>query len=251
MSDVGNAIRKIRLHGDRFEDLIYRRGRDVLWEEGILCSCWNMDSQQPRYDCAACNGRGRIFKPPVLSRVLLTSITQNAEFEETAGMFHVGDAVMTVPKYMYKRNDDGTFNMNVKEVVPAYNVGMFDIITVTDDDYKSSEVLIRNQPMYQRPADTLLNDHIIDIQVVRKTDPVTGEIIDYEPDVDYTHENNRIVWLPGGRSPEDGEQYSVTYHHRPSFTVLTTLPKPRYQDGQLLPRYVVLRYRAAGFEKPV
>jgi hypothetical protein len=249
---AGNsALSNLKIHGDKFEDMIARRGRNVMWEEGILCSCWNQDSQQPLYNCAACKGKGRIFRAPVQSRVLLTSIAFNTEYEETAGAFQIGDAIMTVPKRTYKRLTSGLLSPTEKEDVAAYNVGMYDIITVMDDDYKSSELLIKDTPIYGRPADTLLNDRVLDIQVVRQVDVVTGTITDYVPDVDYTNDNNRIVWLPGGSAPAEGEQYSVTYHHRPSFTVLTTLPKPRYQDGQLLPRYVALRYRAAGFEQVV
>lgn len=239
----------IKLHGDKFEDLIARHGRNVQWEESILCSCWNQDSQQPLYNCAACNGKGRIFKPPLESRVLLTSIAHSTEYEQMAGMFEIGDAIMTVPKQTYARFPSGKMDLSRKELVPAYNVGMYDIITVMDDDYKSSEILIKGTPIYGRAADTLLNDRILDIQVIRQVDVVTGDIKDFEQGTDYTFEDNRIAWLPGGEAPAEGEQYSVTYHHRPSFTVLTTLPKPRYQDGQLLPRYVALRYRAAGFEQ--
>lgn len=247
---TGSPFDKVKLHAPKYKDMVARRGRFVMWEEGILCSCWNQSSQQPLYDCAACNGKGRIFRAPVESRVLLTSIAFNADYEQTAGMFEIGDAVMTVPRTMYKLRPNGTWDITQEELIPAYNVGMYDIITVMDDDYKSSEVLIKGQPIYERPADTLMNDRVLDIQVVRKVDVVTGDITDYIPDVDYTFDNNLIVWLPGGNAPSEGEQYSVTYHHRPSFTVLTTLPKPRYQDGALLPRYVALRYRAAGFEKP-
>jgi hypothetical protein len=125
---------------------------------------------------------------------------------------------------------------------------MYDLITVLDDDYKTSEVLIKGKAIYMRPADTLLNEEVLSIQHVRTVNPSTGEQVVYRLGKDFTNEGNVIRWKAGGVAPQEGEHYSVVYKHRPVFTVLTTLPKPRYQDGQLLPRYVALRYRAGGFE---
>lgn len=236
-----------QIHAEKFEVLIQRRGREVKWEEAILCSCWNLTSGQPDYNCKACKGKGHTYNTPVLGIVLFTSVTANADFQDMAGMFQIGDAVMTVPKRMWLRTATG-WDMRTFENVPLYNVGMYDLITLTDDEYKTSEVLIKGEPMYGRPADTLINDTVTAIQVVRKSDPVTGAITDYVPGVDYTNTADTINWLAGGNAPDDGEQYSVIYRHHPVFTVLTTLPKPRHQDGNDLPRYVALRYRAGGFE---
>jgi len=239
---------EVKLHAEKFEVLIARRGRDVEWRQAVMCSCWNPLSGQPNYQCKVCKGKGYTYEDPIICRALVTSIVQNKEFQDMAGVFDVGDAIMTVPKRMWKRLPNGQWNMKEYEIVPMFYVGMYDLITLTDDEVRSSEVLVRNRPIYERPADTLLNEHVTGIHAVRHADPDTGVLTVYQRGVDFEVVGNRIDWLPGGNAPADGEQYSVVYWHRPVYTVLTTLPKPRHQDGQDLPRYVALRYRAGGFE---
>lgn len=235
------------LHADKFEVLIQKHGREVRWEEAILCSCWNLVSGQPDYNCLVCGGKGHTYSAPVNGVVLFTSITANVDFKEMAGMFQMGDAVMTVPKRMWRRNGNA-WDLRNFDTVPMYNVGMHDLITLTDDEYKTSEVLVKGEMQYGRPADTLLNDTVTAIQLVRQSFPETGVTIDYVQGVDFTNTLGTINWLDGGNAPADGEQYSVVYRHLPVFTVTTNLPKPRHQDGNDLPRYVALRYRAGGFE---
>jgi hypothetical protein len=242
----------IKLHADKFEQLVARRGRDVKWNQAILCSCWNLESGQPAYACKACGGKGYTYEPPIIERALVMSITQNKEFDETAGVFEIGDAVMTVPKrvfsvYQHPQNVSGVPTLRYERENQMFDVGMYDLITILDDDYKTSELLIRGEPIYGRPADTLLNTDVVEIITIRVSDPVTGAIIKYTPIVDFTYTVNHIDWLTTNQ-PAMGAQYSVTYKHRPVFTVLTNLPKPRHQDGADLPRYAALRYRAGGFE---
>jgi hypothetical protein len=242
----------VQIHATKFEQLIARRGRDVKWQQSILCSCWNMDSGQPQYDCRACGGKGYTYEEPIVERSLVMSITATKEFEDMAGVFDVGDAVMTVPKRVYKvhknpGNTSGVETLTYDHECPMYDVGMYDLVTLLDDDYKTSELLVRNTPMYERPADTLLNPDIVEIITIRVSDPVTGLVTKFAPGVDFTNVGNKIEWLTANQ-PSEGQRYSVTYKHRPVFTVLINLPKPRHQDGQDLPRYVALRYRAGGFE---
>ena len=240
-----------QLHASKYEQMIARRGRDVQWEQAILCSCWNMDSGQPNYQCRACGGKGYTYEEPVVERALVMSITANKEYDEVAGVFEVGDAIMTVPKNAYKvvmpPGNTGVGSIVYDKENKMFDVGMFDLITLLDDEVKSSELLIRGEPIYGRPADTLLNPKVTRILTIRRSDPVTGVVTKYTPNEDFTFTGATINWLTDNQ-PSEGQVYSVTYMHRPVYTVLTTLPKPRHQDGQDLPRFVALRYRAGGFE---
>ena len=241
----------VRIHVDKFDLMIARRGRDVKWQQAILCSCWS-DSGQPNYQCLACHGKGYIYDDPVISRALVTSITANKEFEETMGVFDVGDAVMTVPKNVYAPmvGPNGTTTYIYSHPNPMYNIGMYDLVTLLDDEYKTSELVVRGLDWYGKPADTLLNEDVTEIITIRKMDPQTGEVVKFTEGVDFMVNGNKIEWLGvHPNEPNSGEKYSVTYKHRPVYIVLTNLPKPRHQDGQDLPRYVALRYRAGGFNK--
>ena len=239
-----------KLTGVKFEDMIRRHGRKVRWEEAVTCSCVNMDSGHANYECNACNGKGYTLAEPVEDLVLFNSIVHNKQFEEMAGVFEVGDAVMSVGKHVPVPNPvTGRMDlMGVGRPNPIYHVGMYDLITLTDDEYKTSEVLVKGEAIYARPADTLLNEDVVDVLSVRQSNPITGEVKVYTKDEDYTWESNVIIWQ-GVNVPMDGEQYTVQYTHRPVFTVFTNLPTPRHQDGQDLPKRVAVRYRAGGFER--
>lgn len=249
---------QVKIHAEKYENLIDRRGRPVKWQEAIACSCWDATSGQPLYSCQACKGAGYIYKQPVTGEALVTSITMSKDYQEMAGVFEVGDAVLTVPKRIPQAHPTtGIIDRTMATAIsnPMFDIGMNDLVTLLDDEYKSSEPLIRGVDLYGRPADTLLNIDVTRVKSVQKANSETGVVTTYvqagqgvlNPDFQLTA--NLIDWLPGGNSPVAGGQYSVVYFHRPVYTVFTTLPKPRHQDNQDLPRYVALRYRAGGLDR--
>jgi hypothetical protein len=235
---------KPKLDAKRVEDLLTRRGRKVRWREALVCSCWNLDSGQPAYNCQACKGTGYIYKDPIEAIAGITSVAFNKDFNEYAGLFEAGDAVMSVPARV-KMLVNGRY---VYTPMALFDVGTNDLITLTDDDWKFTEILVRNQPIGKRPPDTLLNSDITRVREVFKADPITGAITTYAEGVDFQLNGNRVEWL-SANAPTDGENYSVTYFYRPTFAVLIQLPKPRHQDGEDLPKYVVLRHKPGGFTK--
>ena len=238
-----------KLHAEKFEQLIARRGRVVHWEEAVICSCWNVTSGQPAYECAACEGKGYVYEDPITEIAVVMSVTHNKEYEAMAGVFEVGDAVMSVGyRIPYVDPGTGVMDTTMKKATLSklYYVGVNDRITLMDDTYKTSEILTKGVAMYARQADTLLNKYVTEVRKVRKYDPITGAKTDYEAGVHYNVVDNRIEWLGTSEEPNDGEQYSVVYSHRPTFTIFTNLPTPRYQDKQQMPRRVALRYLAGG-----
>jgi len=237
------------LHAANFEEMIDRRGRTVSWQEAITCSCWNLDSGQPSYACNACSGKGFIYQAPSDVKALVTSVTLNKEYADMAGVFDVGDAVMTVPKRIPVRTLTGALTSNFTDN-PMFDIGVNDRITLLDDEFKTSEILIKGESIGHRSPDTLLNDQITRIKGVSYFDRLTGLETKYKVTTDYVLNGNTIEWIAGGSAPTDGAQYSVTYAHRPVYTVIATLPKPRHQDGQDFPRYVALRYLSGAVDRP-
>jgi hypothetical protein len=220
----------------------------VSWEEAVICSCWNLDSGQPAYACQACYGKGYVYQQSIEGIVLVTSISMNKEFQEMAGIFEVGDAVMTVPRRTPLKLSDGSWSMSDFQDNPLFEIGMYDKITLLDDEYKTSEILVKDTPMYGRPADTLINSKITKIKAIKQFNSETGGTVDYTIDTDFTLSDNKIAWIEGQPQPVSGSQYSVTYFHRPTYIVSANLPKPRHQDNQELPRYVALKYLNGGIE---
>lgn len=237
-----------KIDASKFEILIQRRGRDVRWEEAVICSCWNMDTQQPNYACNACGGFGYIHTDPITARGLVMSITQNKDFDETAGLFEIGDAVMTIPKRLPTALPNGNFNYRAMIAQPMFEIGMWDKVTLLDDEYKSSELLVKGVSLYGRPADTLVQDEPTRVKSIQTVDALTGTVTTYAPGTDFVL-NGKVIDWQGVNKPAEGATYSVVYFHRPVYTVTAVLPKPRHQDGQDLPRYVALRYKNGGLDR--
>jgi len=185
----------------------------------------------------------------VEAKVLITSITLSKDFEAMAGVFEVGDAVMTVPKRVPVRlsNQAPTGQYTTNPIFAG--IGMYDRILLLDDEFKSSEVLVKGTAINARTPDTLLNSAVTSIRSIRKYNQTTGVGTTYQPTIDYTLTGSTITWTSNGAKPATGQQYSVVYYHRPMYVVTATLPKPRHQDGQDFPRYVALRYLAGGIER--
>lgn len=237
-----------QLHASTYELMIFRRGRPVSWERAVLCSCWNMVSQQPYYQCAACGGFGYTFEASVEGKALVTGITESKAFQDMAGVFELGDMAMTIPKRIPTANPKtGFMDKTMKTALPnpMFDLGANDRVTLLDDTIQTSEVLQRGTDIGGRPADTLLYEAVATIIAVRKSDTMTGTVTKYDRGVDFEMVGNRVNWL-GGNAPSEGENYSVTYSHHPVYVVLPiNLPKPRHQDSQDLPRYAALRFRGA------
>ncbi|MFS8214816.1 hypothetical protein [Paenibacillus sp. S29] len=234
----------IQLNGQKFEDLIARHGRDVMWQESFRCSCCNLDSGQPMYGCPICGGTGFVYESAIKCRALIQSVTTTKDYLAYAGMFEVGDAIMSVSANMLKRTESGGFDLSGREPVPMFNIGFGDIVSLIDDEVKTSDILARGTEVRQRPPDTLLNPKVTKVLSIRRHDPGTGTVTQYVAGEDYEVQGATIHWM--GNQPPEGAQYSVMYMHRPVYTVYAVLPRPRHQNGQDLPRAVVLRYYPGG-----
>lgn len=235
---------KQKLNAAEIEAFIDDHGRLVEWQESISCSCWNLDSGQPSYSCRACGGKGFVYQTPFTAKVLVTSVTLSKEYADMAGVFDVGDAVVTVPRHILVVDDTAQSAKPKLKYVdnPMYDIGQHDRLTLSDDEFKTSEILVRGESVGHNDPDTLMNEIVTRIKGISKFDTVTGAETKYTLDTDYILNKNVIEWLDGGNSPSIGEQYTVTYAHRPMYVVAATLPKPRHQDGQDLPRYVAVKY---------
>jgi hypothetical protein len=235
----------LQIHGDKFEIMIFRRGRLVRWQEATICSCWDNQSGNPSFSCKACRGVGYTYgTAPYDGQALVTSITSDKEYQDS-GAFQAGDAIMTVPRRYPVKLSNGNIDNTLFTANPMFDIGMYDLVTLLDDEYKTSEVLTKGVERRGVAADTLLNATITRIKQVRKVVSTTGVVTTYLQGTDFLLNGNVIQWI-GTNKPNVGENYSVVYFHRPIYRVFTTLPKPRHQDGQDLPRYVALRYYMGG-----
>lgn len=229
----------IRLSAKQYEDMITRRGTNVLWERAQRCSCWDISSGQPNYHCKACHGYGYIYDAPIEeSAILIMSLALNKEFTQL-GEYRMGDAIATVP--LQKRVEvPGKISYAEN---PLYWIGEWDQITLLNTEFRSDELLIKDEALYDRDPDTLRNTCVTKIVGVHKADPITGIVTRYTEGVDFVLNGATIEWVQSDNVPLPGEKYSVQYYHRPIYVVYTQLPQHRDQDNQHLPKKVILRYK--------
>jgi hypothetical protein len=242
-----------------FEEMIDAGGKMVTWQEAYKCSCWNIQSGSPNYECKACNGSGYVYRPPLTIKALLTGIDTKKDFLP-AGEWRVGDIACTVTKQM-RVGDDWVDN-------PMWAIGEGDIVSLSDSEQKTSEVLIKGMPLWRRPADTLLHPAaaILDITSLLTTNPDTGDITYFVPgvrDTDFTETGGVVTWDPASIKDftvignvvhfnpngtyaaglTDGSRYSVTYRHFMSYIVYMALPNARDYYAQHFPKKVMLKLR--------
>ena len=230
---------EVKLRAESFEDMIMRRGVHVKWQRSQKCPCWNGDSGQPAYDCKACNGYGYLYEPTIESKyILIMGLILSKDFTPI-GEYRMGDCIATIP-YRKKIMINGRWQFPFNEI---YDVGEWDKIILIESEFRSHETLIRNTPILGRLSDTLRNEEITKIINVLSVNENTGVITSYNQGIDYELNNKRISWLLGGNSPINGQKYSVLYYHKPVYLVYTQLPQSRDQDGQRLPKKLILRYR--------
>lgn len=231
---------EIQLRAPSFEEMIQRRGMPVLWEKSQKCTCWDDYSGHPTSSCLACHGVGYLYDAPIETRnVLIMSLVINKDFT-FAGEYRMGDAIATVPKRKYEKDENGLWHRPFNAL---FDIGEWDKITLVETEFRTHETLKLDTPLYGREADTLRNEAVTRVMSVLKANPETGNITYYAEGTDFTLDGNKLNW-DSSANLETGETYSVLYYHRPVYIVYTQLPQSRDQDMQQLPKKVVLRYRS-------
>jgi hypothetical protein len=193
----------------KFEDMIARRGKLLLWERARMCPCWNMASRSAQEGCLLCSGFGQVYSTQghFTGTVLgMASSKQYAKF----GEWLAGDCVLTYPA--------------------AYLLGDRDRITVTTDVYRETDVLQRGT------RDSLPEPNLLSILECQDQ---TGRF--YTQGDDFDLAGKQIVWRPN-RGPANLVTYSVLYTARPAYVVYLQLPQHRaLSGGREMPRKVALR----------
>lgn len=233
---------QVKLHAQKFEDMIARRGRGVYWERAMRCSCYNAYSGNPLPDCKACDGEGFVYDAPVYEdAILVMSLVNNKEYTPI-GEYQMGDAIATIP-FQKPTVVEGRTPPKQYVDVPMYWIGEHDLVTLMTSEFVSTQALYKGAWFRGTAPDTLGTNYVTEIIRVTQSDSASGVVTTYTPDVDYKLTGNVIEWIAGGQAPADQTFYTVMFKHNPTYTVYTDLPQPRDQDGQRLPRKVALRYK--------
>lgn len=77
-----------------FDSAIRQKGYKMVWEQSMLCSCYDLDSGQPDFRCTHCRGKGYVYFDPQEIRAVVTSLNGHKE-QERIGLMDFGTAYLT------------------------------------------------------------------------------------------------------------------------------------------------------------
>jgi hypothetical protein len=178
-----------------FDSAIYQKGYTVLWEQGMLCSCYTKDSGQPDYGCPTCKGKGYRYFGSKTTRALITSIGGRKEFERI-GMDEVGTAYLTP--------------------LSIDNVGFRDRFTLVDFSIKFSEVIRKSDDGISH-----LRYPATDVIAVARLSNEYRRGIDF----DLSEDTRSLIWK-NGSVPTD-ESFSVLYNTKPVYVAINPIHELR------------------------
>jgi hypothetical protein len=193
VSEFTPTFGRADLRPDIFDQLVSQKGFTVVWEQAMFCSCLNLTSGQPDYNCPVCHGKGYAYMPPKTTKVIATSINGRKD-QERIGLNEQGTA------YITSRNED--------------LIGFRDRFTFVDFQVKTTEVLVRGtEPIDKcryKVLDALYIQHL-------------GEF--YKKGIDFIMHSTGIEWV--NPSMVHGMQYSILYKTNPVYVALSPIHELR------------------------
>lgn len=197
------------LHPARFNRFLAKMGQAADWRRGFACPCRNPRSGAADTNCARCRGVGTYWSDPASVLVAFSGQKVQAEWAKF-GRWESGDQVMTLP------SDS-----------PAYGVGPFDRITMSQSSVPFSTVL--------RPGDRLREPVLsVDLATWFEGDQLVSAHVPAVLD------DGSLAWP--AEAPPEGAQVALTGRKRPEYFVLQEYPQDRaHHGGRDLPRRVVAR----------
>jgi hypothetical protein len=179
-----------------FRSVIETQGYEVVYEKALMCPCKERDSDFLN-TCKNCGGSGWLFVNPASTKMILTGIKINKDYDETA------------------RYDIG---MMYATPVSLLKLSQMDRITVLDGETSHSQILFPSKDEISGNYFSMLHYHIKSTEYVGlfvdTSEPVTRLILNE----DYTYQNKTII-LNGKYNTLVDPQISIRYIHSPQFHV--------------------------------
>jgi hypothetical protein len=172
-----------------FDTAIFQKGYRILWEQGMFCSCYIKESEQPDYNCNTCKGKGYLYFGAKQIRAVVTSINGHKD-QHRIGLDEVGSAYMTP-----QSTDD---------------IGFRDRFTFLDFTTRFSEILTRDVDGEMTKIDKLRYP-AKDIVMVRKLDQEFKRGLHF----DLAKDGKTIEWYEDYLY--EGDRYSILYTTNPVY----------------------------------
>lgn len=179
-----NSTFDISLNDDFFKD----KGEYVYVYRSMLCPCGS-DPSRAYIACPLCGGTGRIYPdPPILKKVILTSVEQEAPELVAQGLAIAGDIVMT------------------EIIADDSPVEQFDIVI---PKWQGTPYMGQIVTRGTSSTDTLFYK-AYSVDKCISVDTSTGTITTYIPNVDFVVNGNTITWISSNQ-PAPNTNYSIRY----------------------------------------
>jgi LysM repeat protein len=115
---------RVDLMPDKFDLLIQQKGMRILWEQAMICHCYEPNTGQPEFTCPTCHGTGFIYFDAKETVALSTNLSGKKDFDNI-GMAERGTAYVTsLTKDLMGYHDRLTFldfKCKYSQLVTFYN----------------------------------------------------------------------------------------------------------------------------------
>lgn len=85
---------RIDLKPEEFDRTVYQKGARVIWEKSILCSCLDIHTGQPDFNCISCKGKAFTYFDPKEIRAVVSGMGGDNN-NIPIGLIDVGTAYLT------------------------------------------------------------------------------------------------------------------------------------------------------------
>lgn len=182
---------------EEFDILFRDKGYNVIWEKALQCGCLGAGSDH-QTNCQNCGGTGWLFVNPTATRMIVTSLAVNKDFQTL---------------------DQGSIDMGYSQITARYEdkIGFMDKIILTDSVSSHHEVLF---PVLDSGSGNYRASTRYDIKAVEFIGHFTGTGTVYtklEEGTDYVISNNIVEFLTNVTA--DNQKVTIRYRHNPVYHI--------------------------------
>lgn len=207
----------MRFNPAAFDRHLANIGQEVLWRRSFACACVDRRSGNPDPKHALCQGKGRLWNPPVKTVTGIASQKVEAEWAQS-GLWESGDMVLSIPQSS-----------------PLWDAGQFDRVTMLNSTDVFSQPLVRGDV-----TERLLFQPVSIIRCFWLSPADRNVVVEGRAPV--VDANGNLSWPGGVGEPPPGTSYSLTGEKNSEYYVFGAFPSDRNQhQGMRLPKKVVAR----------
>lgn len=202
-----------RFHGDRFEDLIARRGwTPIDWQKAVRCPCYSDDTGNPDPNDPVCGGTGYIYQEDLSVEI----------FDEQLDVIQAGQTSFTLKCSLTSLPDSAR---TVLKVTRVQNITTGEMATIGAITGTQVAVTWVNAPNPQ--TDIVQADYVYQ-RVTGATIPAIFTNVDYQRD-----------YIPVGEWLAGDAIMTVSGRFRLGFRDIITIPETVIRTNELMRRYSV------------